>query len=177
MNLLEKHYTDVEKQFKSAGFTNIKCIAHEIDYDETKVFEGSVVNIAIGSNEEVCSFDKGEEFYTNTWIRIDYRVKLPQKTTPVVVTIPTPEPEPEPEPQPQPQLQPEGNTSNGSSGGNGPNVTVSDHEETGTNLVWVPTNGGKKYHTGPGCSNMEEPMQVTIETAEANGFTPCKRCH
>ena len=60
-------------------------------------------------------------------------------------------------------------------GGSG--VIVPDHEETGDNLVWVPIYGGTKYHTGPGCSNMEEPMQVRIETAISNGYTPCKRCH
>ena len=70
-----------------------------------------------------------------------------------------------------------GSNSGGSSGSSGPSVTVPDHSESGPNLVWVPTKGGKKYHTGPGCSNMEDPMQVTVETAEANGYTPCKRCH
>lgn len=49
--------------------------------------------------------------------------------------------------------------------------------ETGDNLVWIPTNGGKKYHSRSGCSNMKSPNQVTKETAEANGFTPCKKCY
>lgn len=49
--------------------------------------------------------------------------------------------------------------------------------ETGSNLVWVPTNGGKKYHSRSGCSNMKNPNQVTKATAEANGFTPCGRCY
>lgn len=176
MNLVEKSYTDVEKQFKSAGFTNITSVAHEIDYDESKVFEGSVVNIAIGQSGEICTFDKGEEFYTNTPIRIDYRVKPPQKTTPVVVPEPKPTPTPQPEPKPESNSGGNGSSSSGS-GSSGPSVTVPDHEEAGPNLVWVPTNGGKKYHTGPGCSNMEDPMQVSVETAEANGYTPCKRCH
>jgi hypothetical protein len=41
----------------------------------------------------------------------------------------------------------------------------------------VPTKGGKKYHTNPGCSNMEDPEKVTLDEAEDLGFTPCKRCH
>ena len=65
----------------------------------------------------------------------------------------------------------EGNSSGGSS------VTVPSHEDTVGNLVWVPTKGGKKYHSYSGCSGMEGPMQVTVEHAEALGFTPCKRCH
>ena len=44
-------------------------------------------------------------------------------------------------------------------------------------LVWIPTNGGTKYHTHAGCSNMKNPEQVTQSEAESRGFTPCKRCH
>ena len=44
-------------------------------------------------------------------------------------------------------------------------------------MVWIPTNGGTKYHTRAGCSNMEDPEQVTQSEAESRGFTPCKRCH
>lgn len=79
-NLLEKHYEEVKKQFEDAGFTNITCVAHEIDYDENNVFEGSVVNIAIGEDGEICTFDKGEQWAKDIEIRIDYRVK-PKDTT------------------------------------------------------------------------------------------------
>ena len=44
-------------------------------------------------------------------------------------------------------------------------------------MVWIPTNGGKKYHSRSSCSNMNGPRQVTISQAKAKGFTPCKRCH
>jgi len=74
-NLLEKHYEEVKKQFEDAGFTNIICVAHEVDYDENKVFEGSIINIAIGENGEICTFEKGEQWPTDVKIRIDYRVK------------------------------------------------------------------------------------------------------
>ena len=57
-----------------------------------------------------------------------------------------------------------------------PTVTVP-APETGSNLVWIPTNGGKKYHSHSGCSNMKNPNQVTKATAEANGFTPCAKCY
>lgn len=77
-NLLEKHYEDVKKQFEDAGFTNITCVAHEIDYNENNVFEGSVVNIAIGENGDICTFEKGEQWSKDIKIRIDYRVK-PEK--------------------------------------------------------------------------------------------------
>lgn len=43
-------------------------------------------------------------------------------------------------------------------------------------MVWIP-NSGSKYHSKAGCSNMENPQQVTKSEAESLGFTPCKRCH
>lgn len=63
----------------------------------------------------------------------------------------------------------------GNAGGSG--VTVPSTGDTQGNLVWIPTNGGTKYHSKSSCSNMKDPMQVTREHAEANGFTPCKRCY
>lgn len=48
------------------------------------------------------------------------------------------------------------------------------HHET---MVWIPTHGGTKYHTRAGCSNMEDPKQITQSEAESRGYTPCKRCH
>ncbi len=68
-------------------------------------------------------------------------------------------------------------SSSSGSGSGGSSVTVPSHEDTVGNLVWVPTKGGKKYHSRSGCSNMEGPMQVTVEHATALGYTPCKRCH
>lgn len=49
--------------------------------------------------------------------------------------------------------------------------------EKGSNLVWIPTNGGAKYHSRSGCSNMKNPKQVTKATAESSGYTPCKKCY
>lgn len=46
-----------------------------------------------------------------------------------------------------------------------------------SNLVWIPTNGGTKYHSHSNCSKMKAPMQVTESEAINQGFTPCKRCY
>lgn len=43
-------------------------------------------------------------------------------------------------------------------------------------MVWIPKSGSK-YHSDPGCSNMENPTQVTLSQAQANGYTACKRCY
>ena len=42
-------------------------------------------------------------------------------------------------------------------------------------MVWVPTHGGKKYHSKSTCSNMKDPEKVTLSTAKAEGFTACKK--
>lgn len=42
--------------------------------------------------------------------------------------------------------------------------------------VWIP-NTGSKYHSKASCSNMKNPSQVSIEDAQAMGYTPCKKCY
>lgn len=84
-NLLEKHYEEVKKQFEDAGFTNVTCVAHEIDFNENNVFEGSVVNIAVGEDGDICTFEKGEQWPKDIKIRIDYRVKPAKPDTTKIV--------------------------------------------------------------------------------------------
>ena len=48
-------------------------------------------------------------------------------------------------------------------------------EEEST-MVWV-TEKGKKYHSNPNCSNMKSPIEMTIEEAESQNYTPCSKCH
>ena len=84
-NLLEKHYEEVKKQFEDAGFTNVTCVAHEIDFNEENVFEGSVVNIAVGEEADICTFEKGEQWPKDIKIRIDYRVKPAKPDTTKIV--------------------------------------------------------------------------------------------
>ena len=43
--------------------------------------------------------------------------------------------------------------------------------------VWIPTHGGKKYHSKSTCSNMKDPETVTLSKAKAEGFTACKKCY
>lgn len=66
---------------------------------------------------------------------------------------PTPEPEPSPEPEPTPEPEPE------------PSEV----------MVWIPASGSK-YHSNPSCSNMKNPSEVPKSQAEAEGYTPCKKC-
>lgn len=44
-------------------------------------------------------------------------------------------------------------------------------------MVWIPTNGGTKYHRKSTCSKMIDPEYVTLSEAKALGFTACGRCY
>ena len=56
-------------------------------------------------------------------------------------------------------------------------VVVPKTEDTQGYMVWIPTNGGKRYHSKSSCSGMKNPEQVTLEEAKDRGFTPCQRCY
>lgn len=43
-------------------------------------------------------------------------------------------------------------------------------------MVWIPRSG-TKFHSNPGCSNMNNPTQVTRLEAESRGYEPCKKCY
>ena len=44
-------------------------------------------------------------------------------------------------------------------------------------MVWIPTNGGTKYHSKSNCSNMKDPQKMTKQEAIDMGYEPCKKCH
>lgn len=44
------------------------------------------------------------------------------------------------------------------------------------NEVWL-TENGSRYHSDRWCSNMIDPSHTTLAWAQANGYTPCRRCH
>lgn len=49
-------------------------------------------------------------------------------------------------------------------------------EEKNSMSVWIPTNGGTKYHSYKGCSNMDNPIQVTESEAIERGYSRCGKC-
>lgn len=51
-----------------------------------------------------------------------------------------------------------------------------DKKENSGVFVWIPTNGGTKYHSYKGCSNMDNPIQVTESEAIERGFSRCGKC-
>jgi peptidoglycan hydrolase-like protein with peptidoglycan-binding domain len=42
--------------------------------------------------------------------------------------------------------------------------------------VWVPTDGGTRFHTRVDCSGMTYARKLSLRNALALGFEPCSRC-
>lgn len=61
-----------------------------------------------------------------------------------------------------------------SGGSPAPSVTP-DQPSTIPDKVWI-TSTGTKYHRTSTCSNMENPVQVSISYAQSKGYGPCKKC-
>ena len=108
------------------------------------------------------------------------KAEEPDKTTPnnsvVSATVePSPTPEPTAEPTPEPTAEPTPvEYTEPPAETEPPETQAPVQTET---MVWIPTNGGTKYHSKSSCSNMDNPQQVTLSEAQARGFTPCGRCY
>lgn len=63
------------------------------------------------------------------------------------------------------------------SGGKCTNCGANDPNYVSEPMVWIPTNGGTKYHSKSSCSKMVDPSYVTKSEAIALGFGPCGRCY
>lgn len=60
------------------------------------------------------------------------------------------------------------------SGAGRKNTAVQVTQET----VYIAASGnGTKYHSDPNCSRMKKTISMTVEEAEAQGYTPCKKCY
>ena len=62
----------------------------------------------------------------------------------------------------------------GSSGSTAGSASAAD--EASETTVWIPTNGGTRYHSSSSCSSMKNPTQTTQSAAEAAGYTACRKC-
>lgn len=58
-----------------------------------------------------------------------------------------------------------------------PAPSVAPAPEPVEQMVWIPTNGGTKYHSKSSCSGMKDPQQVSISSAKAQGYDACKKCY
>ncbi len=95
--------------------------------------------------------------------------------TPTVEPTPTPTAKPTPAPTKNPAVKPAEQPA--AKPAENPAPAPAANPDANSVKVWIPTNGGKKYHSRPGCSNMKNPKEVTQEEAIRQGFGPCKRCY
>lgn len=51
-----------------------------------------------------------------------------------------------------------------------------DNESASVGSVWIPTDGGTKYHSISSCSGMDNPEQVTESEAIDRGYSKCGKC-
>lgn len=50
--------------------------------------------------------------------------------------------------------------------------------ETTPSTVYIAGSGsGTKYHSNPDCSNMKNPIAISLFEAQAQGYEPCKKCY
>ena len=123
--------------------------------DQKITWKSSNKNIAsVDKNGKITAKKKGTVTITATVLKKKYTCKVTVKN---------------------PKNTTSGQTDSSTSGltGSTDDSTVS----TGTGEVWIPTNGGTKYHATSTCSRMVDPDYVTVEKAIELGFTACKKCY
>ena len=185
-------YDEAVLLLEDAGFTNVKSIGEHIEYS-ADVKTGDVVAVSI---DDSVVFDENAEFKPDAQILVYYRAAEPAPEpgftpepapTPSVTPSQTPAPAPAAAQTPSPSREvssapsqtPKPSQSQPSDGNQGSGTAVKETEAPSGNtaMCWIPTNGGTKYHTRSSCSNMDNPIQVTVNEAQQLGFTACKRCH
>ena len=144
----------------------IKETGDHVAYRITPIYQGNNL-LASGVQMEAYSIaDKGESICFNVYcynvqpgVTINYATgastgptEQTDSSTSTTTSSSTPTPVPTPEPEPE--------------------VST---EQT-SQMVWIPTNGGTKYHSHSGCSNMKNPRQVSKEEAINLDYGQCKRC-
>lgn len=194
LSYTEKVRTDMGKKkrfkdFEDFAAANGEVFADEIAADETvsdeapkkkkriglKIFIGLVLLVglveACGGNEEAPAVTPSP---TEKIVQSAEPEKSPAPTQEVEETAKpekTEEPEqtqkPENTPAPKSTAKPKKDTP----------AVIPDDDDEEEKMVWIPTNGGSKYHSKASCSNMDDPACVSINEAKSMGFTPCKRCY
>ena len=129
--------------------------------DQKITWKSSNKNIAsVNKNGKITAKKKGTVTITATVLKKKYTCKVTVKN---------------------PKSTSSGQTDSSTSGVTGSTDTVTGTDDstvsTGTGEVWIPTNGGTKYHATSTCSGMVDPNYVTVEQALELGFTACKKCY
>lgn len=143
-------YHEIVSAFTSAGFLNVETAPFETEYNESDA-DGSVIAVVIN---ETAKFEKGDKFSSKDTVIVNYVVLLPKGSKTSHVSSDT--------------------TTTTKSHSASEKATTAASDNT---MVWIPVNGGSKYHSKASCSNMKNPQRVTISAAKSQGYSPCKRCN
>lgn len=157
-----KKYGAVQRVFADAGF-EVVLNPIEQNASETTNKNADVIDVAINNQKE---FEKNDIFPVGSEVIVNYSKIIKDEMQEVSKEVSAQSPINKTETSESTIVDNSADT-----------VSVPSVADTQGELVWIPTNGGKKYHSKSSCSGMNGPMQVSIDQAIANGFTPCKRCH
>lgn len=104
--------------------------------------------------------------------------------TPTAPPTPTPVPTEAPTPAPTEAQAPVLTTSETQAAGDTGAAAASESSAASSytvpqsDTVYIAGSGkGKKYHSDPNCSNMNDSVPLTQAEAEARNYTPCKKCY
>lgn len=100
--------------------------------------------------------------------------------TPTATPTPTPVPTEVPTPAPTEALAASETQAAGDTGAAAASESsaASSYTAPQSGTVYIAGSGkGKKYHSDPNCSNMNDPVPLTQAEAEARNYTPCKKCY
>lgn len=140
------------------------CLALVLFFGVYSHTKGNDVAVSTSSTTESSS-SSTEYILAESPVLESSLLEVIEETTPEPTPEPTSEPTPEPTPDPTPEPTP------------APTIEPTATPYTGGGTVWIPTNGGTKYHSKSSCSGMKNPRQVTRDEAVAQGFTACKKCY
>lgn len=63
------------------------------------------------------------------------------------------------------------------SGNNSSNRDIPEVDHVSSGVYIAGSGNGTKYHNNPNCSNMKNPIEISLSEAQARGYEPCKKCY
>lgn len=148
------------------------CIKNNSECDDVPVYRRPwvIITVCLVIVMSVCSFISSDSSESAGGSEPPPTSSVSQvvATTPEPTAEPTPEPTAEPTPEPTEEPTPEPTAEPTEAPAPAP------AQET---MVWMPTNGGERYHRKADCSGMKDPVQIPLSEAEAQGYGPCGRCY
>lgn len=170
-------YRKIEEQFLNAGFSNIEFEEIKTTKYMEKLFEGYVWAVCINNGNDCYHFSGTEKFNPDSTVLIKYLVIVDDESE---IEIDSKYYEymqqTEAAKEEEPVVNQNYNVRNENNNNNN-HVDVPSKEDNIEGGVWVPVNGGTKYHSKKSCSQMVDPVQISKDDAISRGYEACGRCH